>query len=171
MAVPFGSPAAVAEAVVARRRVGDTSVRCNGVDFDTEERGYCERFNRLTHIAAHVEWDGWDGCCCAYRAGQLLNDDGKHVDRMTTGVYRPQSDDIIVFGPVGMRCSVCGQDAGHVVVCLGQDAQGNVMVAENTSSKTRGNPRKAGTKISFLREVDPNGVRRTGTYRLAKGGV
>jgi hypothetical protein len=50
---------------------------------------------------------------------------------------------------------------GHIVCFLGDG-----LVAENTSSTQRGDPRPAGAKISNLSDVDPDGSRRTGVYRV-----
>jgi len=133
------NPADVAEAVVAARKRGETSPVVNGVRFDTEEKGYCSRFVRLCHQAAGLH-TGLFGCC-ANTTGDNLREYGK-------AVTVPRRGDITVWTNSGYRCSVCGQNVYHIAVYLG-----GARYAENTSSGSRGDPRKAGTKISTFPEI------------------
>lgn len=133
------NPAEVAEEVVAARKAGYARATVNGVVFATIEKGYCSRFVRLCHLAAGLPTAAFG--CCAHSTAQHLRGEKRDVNT-------PARGDIAVFTNSGPRCSVCGQAVWHIAVYLG-----NGMVAENTSSSTRGDPRAAGTKITPLEQI------------------
>jgi hypothetical protein len=133
------NPAQVAEAIVARRRAGDANATINGVEFNLIEKGMCSRFVRQCHQAAGLP-TGLFGCC-ANTTGDNLKQYGKRVQV-------PRCGDITVFSNNGYTCSICKQPVYHIAVYLG-----GAMYAENTSSGSRGDPRKAGTKISTFDEI------------------
>ena len=120
-----GKTADVAEAVVARRKAGDTSTISHSVTCDLTEYGMCSRFVRLCHLAAGLPTNLFGAS--ATITGENLRDAGKKV-------LSPRRGDITVF---------TGGPYGHIALYLGYG-----QYAENTSSGKRGDPRKRGTKIS-----------------------
>jgi len=127
--------AVVAERIVDARRSGMTKATLNGVEFRLNERGYCQRFVRQVHEAAHLPTP-W-ASCCAHSTQQHLEGAGLRIPNALRGC-------IVSFSLSSPKCSTCGQSVGHTAICLG-----NGMVAENTSA-TRGDPRPPGTKITDL---------------------
>lgn len=139
------NPADIAVEIVAARKRGDALATKNGVEFRTNERGYCSRFVRLCHKAAGLPTSVFG--CCAHETYRRLEQHHKRISG-------PLRGGILVFSNSGPKCSTCGKAVWHIAVDLG-----NGLVAENTSSGTRGEPRAAGTKITPLSSI--------GTSRLA----
>lgn len=144
--------ATTAETVVAARVRGDTETTLNGVTFDLETGGMCSRFVRQCHQAAGLPTDAFG--CCAHTSGQHLKGAGKQLSTLVRGA-------VMVFSNSGPACSSCGQAVWHIGIYLG-----NGRVAENTSSGKRGEPRPAGTKISALSDIDPDGSRLWGLFSV-----
>lgn len=134
----------VAEKVVGYRRAGLRSCVVGLVTFDITESGMCARFVRECHEAAlgHAE-QTWP-----YRGARALdvNDNLKAAGLTVTDRQR---GDVVCFS---------GGEYGHIVVWLGDG-----LVAENTSSSKRGDPRAAGTKITPLADIGTSRI--IGWYR------
>lgn len=128
-----------AEEVVAARLRGYTRATLHGEEFELTERGWCQKFVRQIHLAAGVPRP-W-ASCCAHSTQQHLKGAGLRVPGPVRG-------GIVTFSLKSALCSKCGQTVGHTAICLG-----NGMVAENTSSGSRGNPEAAGTKRTPLADI------------------
>lgn len=153
------NPADVAEEVVRARKAGYARATVNGVEFNTEEAGWCSRFVRLCHLAARLLPPGDEFgpfSCCAHSTAQHLQGAGRRVQS-------PSRGDVVAFTSPesGQRCRTCGQAVWHAGIYLGEGR-----VAENTSSGSRGDPRAPGTKVSALAEVGLSRV--WGYFRLWK---
>ena len=116
--------------------------------------GMCNRFVRQCYeVALGIPEQTW-----LYRAGRAvwtldsLRSAGKAVD--VDGVGDLQPGDI-----VGLRGGVYG----HIAIYVGDG-----LIAENTSSNTRGTPRQAGTKLTPYADI---AGRVTEVYRLAETGI
>jgi hypothetical protein len=144
------NPADIAEAIVAARLRGDTLATKNGVQFKTNEKGYCSRFVRLCHKSAGLPTSVFG--CCAHETYRRLEAAHKRVQGSVRG-------GIIVFSNSGPKCSTCGTNVWHIAVDLG-----NGYIAENTSSSTRGNPKAAGTKKTPLASIGTSRI--VGRYSL-----
>jgi hypothetical protein len=119
------------------------------------EGGYCARFVRQVYETGCEFGEGrWRYAApSALEMCKKLADD-KH--EVTDGSLTP--GDIV---GINRNCGAYG----HVALYVGK-IQGKDMIAENTSSGTRGNPRRAGTKLTPFEELRP---RVTGVYRLLAG--
>lgn len=138
--------AAIAEAAVRARRAGHNSYVVAGITFNLAQGGYCARFVRQCYEAAigRGEWTWPYNAPNALEMERKLRADGRVVSV-------PQPGDI-----VGL--STAGTAPGHIAIWLGDG-----MVAENTSSAKRGDPRAAGTKITPLSAIGSGRV--TAYYR------
>ena len=162
--------ARIAREVVAGRKHG-RHVRIGQHSFDTtpkrqngSPRGMCSRFVRQVLEEAMGLAEGKLGsgnggvmACCAAGSEARMKERGYRV-------RDPAPGDVICFKPNGPRCKTCGRQVGHIGLWLGDG-----MVAENTSSGRRGNPRAAGTKITSLSAIGASRV--SGYYAVLPGGV
>jgi hypothetical protein len=136
----------VAQTAAEEAERGRLHFAADGVTFDLTEKGFCNRFVRQVHEAAlglaafawpwarrYAIWTDFD-----MRAAELE-------------VPNPEQADIVCFDGTAPRNAT----PGHIGIYLGGG-----LVAENTSSGRRGKPRRAGTKISRIEEIDPSGTRR-----------
>ncbi len=146
--------ATVAEQVVAARKRGETKTTLGGVTFDLNTGGYCSRFVRQCHESAGLPTGVFS--CCAHSTAQHLEGAGKRVNTLVRGA-------LMVWTNSGPACSVCRQAVWHIGIYLG-DGQ----VAENTSITSRGEPRKAGTKVTPLDAIDPQHTRLWGLFSVAQ---
>lgn len=141
--------AEVALRVVQARRQGLTTFRAGGHEFDLDDGGYCARFVRQ---------------CCEVAAGlpewgfPFAAPDAREMEKKLLlhekGVPNLQPGDIIA-------CNNQAYKHGHIVLYVG-DGQ----IAENTSSGSRGDPRKPGTKVSPMAAV---AATISGYYRVYEG--
>ena len=117
------------------------------------EGGLCARFIRQVHETA-----------CGFKPGAWLYA-GANARAMTdalerAGKSRWRGDDLMPGDIIGIHRNSGAH--GHIGIYVG--AVGGVStLAENTSSATRGNPRRAGTKLTPFADI---AHRVTGTYRL-----
>ena len=124
----------VAEKVVAAKRVGKTSLTIGTVIFNLTEWGYCDRFVRECHEAATGEAEqSWP-----YRAKTAKITRGM-LAAAGLAVTDRQRGDVVCFR---------FEPYGHIAIWLGGG-----MVAENTSSATRGEPREKGHKVTPLASI------------------
>lgn len=136
----------VALAVGNAAKAGDEACTQNGVRFSLIESGMCMKDTRQIHEAAlGIPAFAWRWARhyaieadFAMRAAGLQATD-------------PETADVVCFDHDKLE----GATPGHIAVYCG----GGVVV-ENTSCGTRGNPQRAGTKITRIDEIDPTGVRR-----------
>jgi hypothetical protein len=136
----------VARRVVAARVAGETLLRIGDVLFDLTERGMCLRFTRLCHEAALGQAEQtW-----AYRAQYAIYADYL-LRRAGLEVADHETADVVTFN----RGKSESDRPGHIGIYLGEG-----MVAENTISAKRGTPRAAGTKVTPIGDIDPDGSRR-----------
>ncbi len=134
----------IAEQVVAARRRGLTSFKVGKVTLNLTESGMCARFVRQCHEAAMGQGEQtWP-----YRGDRALAVNANLL-AAGLGVGDRRRGDVICF---------VGGEYGHIVIWLGDG-----MVAENTISGKRGNPRDPGTKITPLVEIGT--ARIIGWYR------
>lgn len=129
----------VAREVVAARVAGKRSHRIGAVTFDLRDVGMCLRFVREVHEAAlglqEFDWP--------YRAQFAIQTDYK-LRRAGLEVPESAAPEIVCFNRGKPESAM----PGHIGIYLGGG-----LVAENTISAKRGNPRAAGTKISSLDEI------------------
>ena len=127
----------------------------NAQKFVLTERGYCARFVRQVYEAAldlgpyswkYAAGDALEMCKKLDAAGFLVSD-GKLVPGDIVGINKYSGAH------------------GHIAIYVGKSG-GEDMIAENTSSAVRGNPRGAGTKLTPYSEIIH---RVTGVYRLGPG--
>lgn len=138
----------VAARAAQQHRVGDVSWQCadvrgcavDVVTFDLETGGYCARFVRQCHDAALGKGE-WHWTFAAPTAREMEK------------ALRAAGLGIQVAAP-GCVVALNNQSywAGHIAIYLGA-WDGGVCIAENTSSKWRGDPQGPGTKISPLADV------------------
>jgi len=154
--VEIAKAAAKAHAAGARTYTAHQHINGTGASqvLDLVTGGMCNRFVRQVYeVALGLNEQTWP-----YRAGRAiwtldsLEADRKGVEIGTMGDLQP--GDI-----VGIHTGTYG----HIAIYVGDG-----MIAENTSSKTRGNPRKIGTKLT---PCDDIWDRVTGIYRLANTGI
>ena len=129
----------IARAVVAARVSGHGSVNIDKQTFDLTETGMCLKFVRQCEEAAAGqaphEWR-FDSRYATWA------DYGLRAAGLETADH--ESADVVCFNRGKSRSDT----PGHIGIYLGMG-----LVAENTSSGTRGNPRRAGTKITTLEEI------------------
>ena len=136
----------VARRVVAARVAGQTLLRIGDVLFDLTEVGMCLRFVRQAHEGALGQAEQtW-----AYRAQYAIDADYL-MRRAGLEVSDHETADVVCFN----RGKAVSAVPGHIACYLGDG-----MVAENTISSKRGEPRAAGTKITPIGDIDPDGTRR-----------
>lgn len=154
--VDIGVNAAKAHSAGARTYTAHQHADGTGVSqvLDLVTGGMCNRFVRQCYeVALGIPEQTW-----LYRAGRAvwtldsLRSAGKAVD--VDGVGDLQPGDI-----VGLRGGVYG----HIAIYVGDG-----LIAENTSSNTRGTPRQAGTKLTPYADI---AGRVTEVYRLAEPGI
>jgi len=124
----------VAERVVAAKRVGKKSLTIGRVIFNLTESGWCDRFVRECHEAAAggAEYT-WDYRAATAKETTIL------LAKAGIAVTDRQRGDVVCFRY---------EPYGHIAIWLGDG-----MVAENTSSGTRGVPLAKGHKITPLASV------------------
>ena len=118
------------------------------------EGGMCNRFVRQVFEVAL----GLDPFTWPYRAGRAI----WTIDSLQAaglGIKERNAGDLKPGDIVGIHTG----KSGHIAIYVGDG-----MIAENTSSKTRGNPRKIGTKVTPYSAI---AERVTGIYRLAEPGI
>jgi len=142
----MASPADVAEKAVAARKAGKHVLSVGYVTFDLETPGMCSRFARQCTEGAHGLHDFESRLfgATAIQTEAILKAAGK-------AVATPVRGDLVCLN----RSS--GKN-GHIAVWLGGG-----LVAENTISGSRGDPRAPGTKITPLSAIGAQRV--TGYYR------
>lgn len=143
----------VAREVVAAREAGKRSHKIGQVTFDLTESGMCNRFVRECHEAAaglgEQEWP--------YRANYAIQTDYK-LRRAGFETSSPESADVVCFN----RGKEESATPGHIGIYLGGG-----LVAENTSCGSRGEPRRAGTKISTIAEIGRSRAQYFATVAMA----
>jgi len=132
----------VAIAVVERALAGDAEATCHGVNFDLLSGGYCERFVRQCHEAAGVPFP--------YAADTAAHTE-RNLKAAGLATTNPQPGDIMCLtegapGHIAIYGWLLAVNGSNIV----QSPNGVSCVLENTSSGRRGNPRRAGTKITPL---------------------
>ena len=108
--------------------------------FDLVEGGYCLRFVRqVFETALNIAPKAWKySYAKAKDALRAMYKDGKQCGDKTTS-----TDDLKVGDIIGITTGVYG----HIGIYMGK-INGIAMVAENTSSASRGKPMRAGTKLT-----------------------
>ena len=136
----------VALAVATLAGQGATEATKNGRDFDLTETGMCMRFTRQVEEAAQdLSPFAWPWARhYAIQADFAMRDKGLRTDDH-------ERADVVCFN----ANKPAGATPGHIACYLGGG-----MVAENTSSASRGIPEHAGTKLTHIDEIDPTGERR-----------
>lgn len=120
--------------------------------FDLRTGGMCNRFVRQVHeTALGLRPFSWP-----YRAGRAIRTLDA-LDAAGFGIGRPAVSALRPGDIIGNRSGT----AGHIAIFVGV-LDGVPTIAENTSSATRGNPRRAGTKLTALADMTW-----TVAYRLA----
>ncbi len=117
--------------------------------------GYCARFVRQVYETA-----------CGLRPGtwEFQASDAKAMTaKLASNGHRVMEGSLQPGDIVGIHLG-SGQ-YGHVAIYVGKIG-GKDTIAENTSSKARGNPQRAGTKLTPYSDISH---RVTGVYRLVKG--
>lgn len=114
-------------------------VKLDGFDFDLLTGGRCQEFVRECFESAL----GWPARSWKYAAPSAK----VALQRMTKDGFRvtdePRAGDVIGH---------CGGTYGHIAIVVG-DVGGKLTCAENTSSGSRGNPRRAGTKLTAVADM------------------
>jgi hypothetical protein len=133
--------------------------------------GYCARFCRqvtetaLEGPAFEDEILGWQADTARHMERKLRARKGM-VNGTKVGYYVGKTKECAAHGDIVGINLPASVEVGHIGICV--ERGGEKWIAENTSSKTRGKPRRAGTKLSRWEDmVDENGKSRvTGVYRL-----
>jgi hypothetical protein len=134
----------IAKAAVAARLAGQRTYAYGAHIFDLDTGGYCARFVRICHESALAIGDQeW-----SYRAANAVQMEAR-LRSASTQINRPVPGCI-----VALNRGTGGN--GHIALYVGDG-----IIAENTSSASRGNPRAAGTKLTPLALVES---RVTGYY-------
>jgi surface antigen len=114
-------------------------VKLDGFDFDLLTGGRCQEFVRECFESAL----GWPARSWKYAAPSAK----VALQRMTRDGFRvtgdPRAGDVIGH---------CSGTYGHIAIVVG-DVGGKLTCAENTSSASRGNPRRAGTKLTPVADM------------------
>lgn len=143
--------AAGAETYTAHQHADGTGV---SQVLDLVTGGMCNRFVRQVYeVALGIPEQTWP-----YRAGRAI----WTIDSLEAaglGIGPGLESDLLLGDIVGIHTG----KFGHIAIYVGDG-----MVAENTSSKTRGNPRKIGTKLTPCEDLWD---RVTGIYRLANTAI
>lgn len=123
--------------------------------FNLVEGGYCLRFVRqVFETALNLAPKSWKySYAKAKDALRAMYKDGKQVGDKTT-----DTDDLKVGDIIGITTGTYG----HIAIYMGK-INGIAMVAENTSSASRGKPLRAGTKLTPYAQLKS---RVTGIHRL-----
>lgn len=146
--------ARIAREVVAGRKRGLEKVTINGVEFNTLEKGWCSKFVRQVHEATTGRAAPWPGWFAVWTE--------RNLHRGGYRVVNPQVGDIVCFNAaeyarLGRERVWNAKDPqnirdwgaqGHIGILVGDG-----LVAENTSSAKRGDPRAAGTKLTPLDQI------------------
>lgn len=118
-------------------------------------RGYCARFVRQIYETA----SGFSEKRWRYRGDDAL----QMTDKLARGRHEVSDGSLIPGDIIGIHKK--SGKYGHIAVYVGK-IDGKHTIAENTSSRSRGNPRAAGTKLTPYEEI---AHRVTGVYRLLWG--
>lgn len=146
--------ARIAREVVAGRKRGLEKVTINGVEFNTLEKGWCSKYVRQVHEATTGRAAPWPGWFAVWTE--------RNLHRGGYRVANPQVGDIVCFNAaeyarLGRERVWDAKDPqnirdwgaqGHIGILVGDG-----LVAENTSSAKRGDPRAAGTKLTPLDQI------------------
>ena len=153
---------------------GDESIRLGKVYpqwLRLKVGGYCARFCRqvcetaLDVPAFEGEIMGWQADTARHMERKLRAHKGM-VDGAKVGYYVGKTKECAAHGDIVGINLPASNEVGHIGICV--ERGGEKWIAENTSSKSRGKPRRAGTKLSRWEDmVDGDGKNRvTGVYRL-----
>ncbi len=141
--------AEIAEQIVAARKRGDTKATLNGIVFALTERGMCSKFVRQCYESAVRGHD--------HQFDLLFGGTARETER------KLQAANKAYLGPMVRGDVVCfnnqASTAGHIGICLG-----DCVIAENTISGTRGDPRSPGTKATPMESIGEHRI--SGVYRL-----
>lgn len=130
----------VAESVLERYRSGHRSPSYGPIHFtDADRSGHCQKnVRQLIEAAVYGESDSWpEADCCAGQTRRNLHRAarrGKYQE--ITDIERIIPGDLVYLSG-GPGCSRCGGSAGHAMVCVGRDHDGNLMMWQNVSTGDR----------------------------------
>lgn len=127
----------VASIVLRRYRSGNRQPSYRNVRFENASRlSRCQQVVReLVEATMYGREETWSEASCCARSTQIrlhwASEQGRYIE--AKDIHDVQPGDIVYIGEGSVTCSDCGRSCGHVMVYVGDDDDGEMMMWQNTS--------------------------------------